>query len=57
MFDIKHSAKWPDHDWERILFMVKKIDWYIHASAATKIYIAAFVLEFCNSTYKKQNTL
>ena len=35
-------------------------NYHIHASAAalsTKKYIAAFGLEFCNSTLTKQNTL
>ena len=41
--------------------MVKQIqyNWFIHVSGAaflTKIYIAAFVFEFCNSILTKQNT-
>ena len=56
IFETKRSAKESDHDWEKINIYCSWSNkfniWWIHANAATfltRIYITAFVFEFCNS--------
>ena len=55
ILEIKRPAKWPGHDWEIILFIVKQIQWLVYPDASAGAFldkkITAFVFEICNSNY------